>query len=100
MPVMPCFLCGKNLDQRTDKNNKPYFICDPCGAQIFIRRKHGIEKLAGLLLYFCKREIPMHRHSQSLHEIQAIVAEIDGIKAEIARLEVEIGILFPDQEKR
>jgi hypothetical protein len=49
MAVLPCFLCGKKLDQRTDKNGKPYFICDPCGVQMFIRRKQGIANLRRLV---------------------------------------------------
>jgi len=49
MAVLPCFLCGKQLNQRTDKNNKPYFICNPCGMQIFIRRELGIKKLEELI---------------------------------------------------
>jgi ribonuclease HI/DNA-directed RNA polymerase subunit RPC12/RpoP len=39
MPVLPCFLCGRMLEKRTSKALKPYFVCDVCGMQIFIRRK-------------------------------------------------------------
>src|SRR5206468_3161659 len=37
MAKIPCFLCSQEIRQRKDKNQKPYFICDPCGVQIFIR---------------------------------------------------------------
>ena len=39
----PCFLCGKLLDIRYSKRNKPYLICDQCGMQVFIRRGGGID---------------------------------------------------------
>ena len=42
MQFLPCFLCGAKLEKRTDKNSKPYFVCNPCGIQLFVRRKHGI----------------------------------------------------------
>src|SRR5207245_3600249 len=39
-------LCGIGLDIRSSKKNgKPYCICDPCGVQLFIRRKEGINRL-------------------------------------------------------
>jgi hypothetical protein len=44
---MPCVLCASSLDQRTDKNKKPYFVCDFCGTQFFVRGRVGIEKLKG-----------------------------------------------------
>jgi hypothetical protein len=29
--------CKQPLIERTDKNAKPYFICDVCGTQLFVR---------------------------------------------------------------
>ena len=37
MAKMPCFLCSKELELRRDKHKKPYFVCDSCGVQIFVR---------------------------------------------------------------
>ena len=64
MAVLPCFLCGKQLDQRTDKNNKPYFICNPCGMQIFIRRELGIKKLEELIRNLKEGELALKKHAQ------------------------------------
>src|ERR1700694_5812863 len=99
MAVLPCFLCGKQLDQRTDKNNKPYFICNPCGMQVFIRRELGIQKLADLIRNLKEGELPLKTHTQVLYEVQAILSEIDGLKAEIKRLNFEIGFFWIDQDK-
>src|SRR5712691_12072599 len=99
MPVLPCILCGKQLDQRTDKNKKPYFVCDPCGIQLFVRRKQGIEKLAQLIRSLNEHDLPIRQHAQSLYEVQAILSEIDGLKTEIKKLEGEIGFFFVVEAK-
>jgi chaperonin cofactor prefoldin len=99
MAVLPCFLCGKQLDQRTDKNNKPYFICNPCGMQVFIRRELGIQKLEELIRNLKEGELPLKTHTQVLYEVQAILSEMDDLKAEIKRLDGEIGFFFIDQDK-
>jgi chaperonin cofactor prefoldin len=99
MADLPCFLCGKQLNQRTDKNNKPYFICNPCGMQVFIRRELGIQKLADLIRNLKEGELPLRTHTQVLYEVQAILSEMDDLKAEIKRLDGEIGFFFIDQDK-
>jgi hypothetical protein len=40
-----CFLCGEEIEVKNSKKGKPYFICDPCGLQAFVRRERGIERL-------------------------------------------------------
>lgn len=99
MPFLPCILCGKQLDQRTDKNGKFYFTCDPCGTQFFIRRKQGIEKLSKLIHELAKQSLPIKQRAQTLFEIRAILSEIDGLKSEIEKLDAQIGFLFVDEDK-
>jgi predicted RNA-binding Zn-ribbon protein involved in translation (DUF1610 family) len=41
----PCPLCGAGLPILASKRNKPYFICNACGVQVFVRGKTGIFKL-------------------------------------------------------
>lgn len=99
MADLPCFLCGKQLNQRTDKNNKPYFICNPCGMQVFIRRELGIQKLADLIRNLKEGDLPLKTHTQVLYEVQAILSEMDDLKTEIKRLDGEIGFFWIDQDK-
>jgi chaperonin cofactor prefoldin len=99
MPFLPCILCGDKLDQRTDKNGKFYFMCDPCGTQFFIRRKQGIEKLKELIRELDKHGYSITQHAQTLYEIRAILSEIDGLKSDIEKLDGQIGILFVDEDK-
>ena len=87
MSFLPCILCGRTLEKRTSrKNGKPYFVCDPCGIQLFIRRQQGIEKLEALFKNIEKAQIPLRVHAHHLNEIQALLKEIEGVKAEIEKL--------------
>ena len=99
MQFLPCFLCGARLEKRTDKNGKPYFVCNPCGIQLFVRREHGIKLLDTLLRNSAKNEIPFKQRAEELARIQAILTEINGTKAQIERLESQTGFLFPDEDK-
>ena len=96
---LPCFLCGSEIDKRIDKNEKPYFICDPCGLQAFVRRKEGIDRLERILKQLDLSKLPIRNHANSLHEIQGILDEIDGISKQIKTLDKEIGIFFVDEDK-
>ncbi len=99
MSQIPCFLCGKQLDRRIDKNEKPYFVCDPCGMQAFIRRKLGIEKLDELIRAVQKRGTHFRKHADSLFEIQAVLAEIDSVKSEIENSITKSACSFPTRTK-
>jgi len=100
MQFLPCFLCGAKLEKRTShKNGKPYFVCNVCGIQLFVRRPHGIQLLNKLLDNIAKNEIPFKQRAQQLYEIQALLTEINGIKEQIERLKSQIGFLFRDQDK-
>jgi len=87
MPNLPCFLCGKELEQRTDKNKKPYFICDPCGVQMFVRGRQGIEKLHTLIGALKHHALVIEAHSEALFEIRAILDELAGVEAELRKLD-------------
>ncbi len=40
----PCPVCETPLPVRFTHRGKPYLVCDPCGVQVFVRRKEGIER--------------------------------------------------------
>jgi hypothetical protein len=99
MAFLPCFLCGNKLEKRTSKNGKPYFVCDPCGIQFFVRRKQGIARLEELLRGAEKNAIPFKQAAHRVFEIQAFLSEIDGTKEQIEKLDDEIGFFFQDEAK-
>jgi DNA-directed RNA polymerase subunit RPC12/RpoP len=98
MQFIPCFLCGRKLEKRTSKAGKPYFVCDPCGIQIFVRRMKGIELLEEAFRNIEKAQIPYSVHAQHLHQIQALIKEVDGVNAEIDKL--GISYFFNDEKLR
>lgn len=99
MQFLPCLLCGNQLEKRSDKHGKPYFICDPCGTQFFVRKKGGMERLEKLLQAAEKNAIPFKEAADRVFEVEALLAEIAGTKIQIKRLDDEIGLIFQDEEK-
>lgn len=99
MQFLPCLLCAAKLEKRTDKNGKPYFVCNPCGIQFFIRRQHGIDLLEKLIRDCQKNEIPFKQRAEEIFKIQALLTEITETKKQIDRLKSQIGLLFPDKDK-
>jgi len=97
---IPCPLCTKKLPQRTDKNQKKYFVCDGCGLQMFVRRKQGIENLAELIKTLQKRDFVFRAHSHTLFEIQAILSEIRGVKEEIKKLDAEVHLFTSKKDEK
>ena len=45
----PCPVCAEPREIRATKNGKPYVTCDPCGVQLFVRGRVGIERFTQLL---------------------------------------------------
>jgi DNA-directed RNA polymerase subunit RPC12/RpoP len=98
MAKIPCFLCSQELRQRRDENEKPYFICDPCGMQIFVRGRQGIENLGQLLATLRAHEFPFREHARVLYEIQAVLTEIRGLKKELKALDGVFNIFSNDED--
>lgn len=99
MSKIPCFLCVQELTQRTDKNRKPYFVCDPCGVQIFVRGRQGIKNLSELIATLKERDFAFRQHPDTLYEIQGVLTEIRGIEKEIDELKSVLDIVIPDERK-
>jgi hypothetical protein len=100
MNAIPCLLCGKRLGKRIDKNRKPYFVCDPCGVQMFIRRPQGIENLDELIKALGKKELPAREHAYVLCKIQAILGEIRGLRKELDSLDSIFDLFSDNKEKK
>jgi chaperonin cofactor prefoldin len=99
MSFLPCLLCGNKLQKRTDKHNKPYFVCDPCGIQFFVRGKQGIERLDKLTSALERHALLFQHAAEHIFEVQALLSEIDGTKQQINKLDNEIGFFFTDDDK-
>ncbi len=44
--TLACPCCAQPMRTGRTRKSKPYFVCDECGVQVFIRKKEGIERLA------------------------------------------------------
>ena len=97
MAKIPCFLCSEELRLRRDKHKKPYFVCDPCGVQIFVRGRRGIENLDQLIAILQERDFPFKEHARTLHEIQAALTEIRGLEKEIEMLDSIFDVLASER---
>jgi len=53
----PCPVCLKPLDVRMTERKKPYVICSPCGVQMFIRERTGIEAFEKLVEQSLKADV-------------------------------------------
>src|SRR5579864_3395996 len=99
MQSLPCLLCAAKLDKRISKKGKPYFVCNPCGIQLFVRKDHGIKLLDKLLSDAARNELPFKHRAEEVYKIQALLTEITGVKEQIERLQSQIRFLFPDEAK-
>lgn len=100
MARIPCFLCSEELRLRRDKHKKPYFVCDVCGVQIFIRGRQGIKNLAQLIAQLEEKDFPFREHARVLYEIQAVLTEIRGLEKEIENLDCVFDMLAPERHKK
>jgi hypothetical protein len=97
MQAIPCFLCGRKLEKRSTKTNgKPYFVCDGCGIQVFVRGKQGIERLSEFFRNVDLAQIPFKQHTANFYHMQAILQEIAGVRSEIKKTDV----LFPSRDQK
>lgn len=95
---LPCLLCGEPLPVRIAKTKKPFFVCNDCGIQIFVRRPAGIGRLHRLLKQNFEHGELLRSCHQSVAEIQSKLIEIGAIKSEINKLDKRIGLLFQDAD--
>lgn len=82
-------LCGRSLEQREDKKGKPYFVCDECGTQFFIRGIAGKERLATLLRQTVKT-------GNAANEAKSLIDELDQVQGFIETFD-DGERMFPDE---
>ena len=80
----------------TKTNAKPYFVCDVCGIQVFVRGKRGIEQLNEFFRNAEQAAIPFKQHAANFYRLQAILKEIDDVRSEIKKTDV----LFPSGDQK
>jgi predicted RNA-binding Zn-ribbon protein involved in translation (DUF1610 family) len=84
---LPCFLCGKKLRIKQTKNEKPYFICDPCGLQVFVRCKAGIRELNRLIRRMESKSSNSSEILNSSFEVISLTSRIAQLRAKLKHIE-------------
>lgn len=89
----PCPLCGAGLPILRSIRNKPYFKCNECGVQTFVRGKAGIARLRemadiGILVSGIKES--------ASHGIR-LYNRLQQLKLQKHDLRKKRGIFFPDE---
>jgi predicted RNA-binding Zn-ribbon protein involved in translation (DUF1610 family) len=86
----PCPLCGAGLPVLASKRNKPYFVCNHCGVQMFVRWKPGIAHLREM----ANAGVPVSGKEESaLHGIN-LYNRLQQLKIQKRALEAKLGIIF------
>ena len=91
---IPCFLCGNSIEVKNTVKGKPYFICDPCGLQAFIRRPKGVERLREWMEG--KGEVFKKKSGGMVLEL---VAQLEELKTKLGEVQDRKGI-FPDEDTK
>ncbi len=85
-PTIPCFLCGKPIPVKLTKKDKPYFVCDPCGLQVFVRCKPGILILKRLLKSIAKDGNKFKKLNQSSYQTLSLMTRLNELQDRLERV--------------
>ena len=91
--MIPCFLCGNPAELKQSKNQKPYFICEGCGVQAFIRGAKGIKRLQEAM----RSKTFNHMATKSTALINQMIRLKEKIE-EIQKRQGPLSLLIEDKE--
>lgn len=92
----PCPLCGAGLPILASKRRKPYFVCNRCGVQVFVRGKVGIFKLKQM----ADSGILISGKKEALVPGINLFNRLESLKLQKQGLEMKrgiFGLVFPDE---
>lgn len=82
----PCPICAELKKIGISKKDKPYYFCDYCGVQVFIRGKLGIQKLIELNNNGIIKNM-VSDNPQSIWGLIQLDNKINYLKSEINKIE-------------
>jgi hypothetical protein len=88
---IPCFLCGGKCEIKLSKRGKPYFVCNPCGIQVFIRREAGIQLFNKAVNELGNSLFNWGKANPSF-ELIGMVNQLVQLRAKLMEIEEEKGI--------
>ena len=90
--LIPCFLCGNGAEVKLTKKKKPYFICEPCGVQVFVRRENGIAHFNRLVKNLADKCLNNPTTGDQTFQIVALVNRLAELKNKLAEIRDKSGI--------
>jgi hypothetical protein len=88
----PCSICGAGLPILISKRKKPYFTCNDCGVQTFVRGKVGISRLRKL----ARDGILISSSGESASHGIALLNRLEQLKLQRRDLILKRPLIFPD----
>ena len=90
----PCSVCGKALEIRFSRKNKPYTTCLDCGIQTFFRGKTAIQRLTEIV-----RSKSLIAGNGSQTELAVVLFNrIQQLRAQKKQLAEKQGLIIPDPD--
>jgi hypothetical protein len=81
------------LKIKQSKKQKPYFVCEPCGVQVFVRRETGIALLNNLLQSLGKNTVNTHGATGQVFDVLATVNRLAQLKAKLCEIQDKQGFM-------
>jgi hypothetical protein len=89
----PCQLCGAGIPILPSKVNKPYFTCNSCGVQTFVRGKVGIARLISMANAGILVSVKTESSSQGIN----LLNQLERLKLQKEELTEKSGIIFKNK---
>lgn len=84
---LPCPTCGEIRTVKESKKGKPYYFCDPCGVQVFVRGKMGVARVE---LWKSNPDVRLELDSLGIFSSSKLIqisAQLELVREEIKKLE-------------
>jgi len=92
----PCPTCAEPKVVNLTKKEKPYYFCDDCGVQVFIRGKNGIKNLLSLRLAGLNKILDL-KNLDKLYSAINIFIKINNLSLKFQELD---SIFFISKEEK
>ncbi len=93
----PCPICAASSKVEISKKQKPYYFCNSCGVQVFIRGQSGIQRFKQISNDEKLLELLNSNSFSKNSEVIYLLSQIRQIEAAISRIEDEEDLFFEDK---
>jgi transcription elongation factor Elf1 len=91
-----CPVCGELCEVKNSKKEKPYYFCDSCGVQVFIRGKDGVNRFMEFVENDELFKTIKDQNAFSNSQVLKLNKRINLIKIQISNLKAKVPIFGSD----